>query len=157
LSRIAWVEAAGDPSSIDMLAFNVRAFDWSGPNIVDKNLTVAKRPSMTSFGSVSVQLRTAAKTMGLDVTSMSTSDLRKLATCLEKDIFNIQLAAKPVREIIDHDKLQKFPPFLTMDDVRVIGARYNRGLGVTLEQIKQNTSYGDFLVRQWGRFSRLVG
>lgn len=157
LAGIAWVETGGDPNAIDKIAFGVRSFDWSGPQTIDKYLTVTKHPSLTSFGSISVQLRTAAKTMGLDASTMSASDLKKLATCLEKDVFNIQLAAKHVREIIDHDELQKLPPFLSMDDVRIVGARYNRGLGLTLEQIQKNTSYGDFLVKHWARFTRLVG
>ena len=49
-----------------------------------------------------------------------------------------------------------FAPSLSMEDVRIIGARYNRGLIPTLEEIKRNTSYGDFIVNHWQRFSRLI-
>ncbi|WP_245951466.1 hypothetical protein [Paracidovorax anthurii] len=45
---------------------------------------------------------------------------------------------------------------LGQEQVRVIGARYNRGTGLTLDQIKKNTSYGNFIVKFWDRFSQLI-
>lgn len=156
LAGVCWIEVAGDPHFIDRVAFEVRSFDWSGPKWVDENLTTTNHPSKTSFGSVSVQLRTAAHTIGLNPSDMSSSQLRNLSTCLEKDVFNIAIAARHLRQLIDHDGLQKNPPFLTMDTVRVVGARYNRGMGLSLEQIKKNTSYGNFIVKFWRRFSTLL-
>lgn len=156
LAGVCWIEVAGDPDFIDGVAFKVRSFDWSGPDWVDRNLTVTKHPAKTSFGSVSMQLRTAAETLGLNPANMSTQQLRNLAACLEKDAFNIEVAARHLRQLIDHDGLQKDSSSLTMDDVRIVGARYNRGMGLSLEQIKKNTSYGDFIVKFWGRFTNLL-
>lgn len=87
---------------------------------------------------------------------MSTGQLSQLATCLQKDVFNIDLAARHLRILIDHDGLQTKPPTLSKDAVRIAGARYNRGIGVSLERIRQNTSHGDFIVRFWPRFSGLL-
>lgn len=153
LAGVCWIEVGGDPNFIDRVAFEVRAFDWSGPAFVDRHLTITNPPEKTSFGFVSMQLRTAARTLGLDVSKMDMNQLRTLANCLEKDVYNINLVAQHLRQLADYDKL---PSALSMEDVRIIGARYNRGLIPTLEEIKRNTSYGDFIVNHWQRFSRLI-
>lgn len=154
LAGVCWIEVGGDPNFIDSIAFSVRAFDWSGPDWMDKHMT--NHPSKTSFGAVSMQLGTAAAALGMDAKTMSTQQLSVLATCLQKDIFNIELAARHLRDLIDHDKLQSSPPNLDMDAVKIVGARYNRGMGLSLDQIKKNTSYGNFIVANWGRFSALL-
>ncbi|WP_309578269.1 hypothetical protein [Scandinavium hiltneri] len=121
---------------------------------IDNNWTITLQPQKTSFGFVSMQVRTAAKTMGLDVAKMDISQLRRLASCLEKDAYNINLAAMHLRELADYDKL---PLNLSMDDIRIIGARYNRGTNPDIESIKKDTRYGDFIVKNWSHFRRLVG
>lgn len=156
LAGVCWIEVGGDPNFIDHAAFEIRSFDWSGSPWVDKNLTVSSNPAKTSFGSVSIQLRTAAQTLGINPSEMSTTQLRGLASCLQRDIFNIDVAARHLRQLIDHDGLQKGLPLLTMDQVRIVGARYNRGIGLSLDEIKKNTSYGDFIVKFWPRFTGLL-
>jgi hypothetical protein len=156
LAGVCWIEVGGDPNFIDRVAFEVRSFDWSGPTWVDRNLTITSNPAKTSFGSVSIQLRTAAATMGLNPSEMSTAQLRNLARCLQKDVFNIEVVARHLRQLLDHDGLQKNPPLLAMEHVRIVGARYNRGIGLSLDDIKKNTSYGDFIVKFWPRFTKLL-
>lgn len=153
LAGVCWIEVGGDPNFIDRVAFEVRSFDWSGPPIVDKNQTVTRNPSKTSFGAVSIQLRTAAETLGLAPSEMSSTQFRELANCLQRDVFNIDTVARHLRQLADHDK---FLSPLTREQVRIIGARYNRGIGLTLDQIKKNTSYGNFIVNNWQRFNRLM-
>lgn len=152
----AWIEAGGDPTFIDRLAFEVRSFDWSGPDWVDEHLTITKEPSMTSFGAVSMQLRTAARTMGLDIQSMTDEDVRGLAGCLEKDSFNLRLVAKHLSDLARHDFPKADTENLTPEQIKVIGARYNRGIGLSLESIKKNTSYGDFILKIWPRLTALL-
>jgi hypothetical protein len=123
---------------------------------VDRNLTITNNPAKTSFGSVSIQLRTAVETMGLNPSEMSTAQLRSLASCLQKDVFNIEVVARHLRQLLDHDGLQKNPPLLTMEQVQIVGARYNRGIGLPIDAIKKNTSYGDFIVKFWPRFTGLL-
>ena len=156
LAGVCWIEVGGDPDFIDRVAFEVRSFDWSGPPWVDRNLTITSNPAKTSFGSVSIQLRTAAQTMGLNPAEMSSEQIRGLATCLQKDVFNIEVVANHLRKLIDHDGLQNNPPLLTMDQVRIVGARYNRGIGLSLDEINKNTSYGNFIVNFWPRFTKLL-
>ena len=156
LAGVCWVEVGGDPNFIDRIAFEIRSFDWSGPGWMDRKLTTTHPPARTSFGFVSIQLRVAAETLGLDPAKMSTAEFRSLATCLQTDAFNIDVVARHLRVLIDHDKLQSSPPLLTMEQVKIVGARYNRGAGLSLDQIKKNTSYGNFIVKFWQRFTDLL-
>ncbi|MBR8224823.1 hypothetical protein [Burkholderia ambifaria] len=153
LAGVCWIEVGGDPEFIDRMAFEVRTFDWSGPPVVDEHLTLTRHPAMTSFGPVSMQLRTAAQTLGMAPSTMSASQFRSLAHCLQRDVFNIDLVARHLHQLAKRDGFQY--PF-SMDQIRIIGARYNRGSGLSLDQIKQNTSYGNFIATHWPRFTRLV-
>lgn len=153
LAGVCWIEVGGDPNIIDRFAFEARVIDWSGPDYIDQKLTILAPPEKTSFGFVSMQLRTAAQTMGLNADHMSTSELRALSQCLEKDIYNIKLAAMHLRQLADYDKL---PARLGMNDVKIIGARYNRGTNPSMESLKKNMSYGEFIVKNWEHFNRLV-
>ncbi|BCQ35972.1 hypothetical protein ERHA54_35530 [Erwinia rhapontici] len=153
LAGVCWIEVGGDPNIIDRFAFEARAFDWSGPDYIDRNFTVLAPPEKTSFGFVSMQLRTAAQTMGLNANQMSISELRALSQCLEKDTYNIKLTAMHLRQLADYDKL---PVKLGMNDVKIIGSRYNRGTNPSMESLKKDMSYGEFIVKNWEHFHRLV-
>jgi hypothetical protein len=155
LAGVCWIEVGGDPNVVDGVAFTVRSFDWSGPPVIDK-MTITKHPALTSFGAVSMQLRTAAETMGLDAKKMTADQLKSLANCLQQDAYNIDLVAMHLRQIIDHDGLQKAPPSLDPEAVKVAGARYNRGLGLSLDAIKKNTKYGNFIAHNWSVFATLL-
>lgn len=156
VAGVCWIEVGGDPNFIDSVAFNFRAFDWSGPTWMDKHLTILNHPAKTSFGSVSMQLRTAAATLGFNADQMSTEELRTLANNLEKDTYNIEIAAAHLRQLVERDNNQVNLPYLSEEQIRIVGARYNRGMGLSLEKIKMNTSYGDFIVKNWQRFSGLI-
>lgn len=156
LAGVCWIEVGGDPMLIDRVAFEVRTFDWSGPEWVDRHLTVTHPPGRTSFGAVSIQLRTAAQTLGMNPQTTTQEQLRALATCLEQDVFNIEVVGRHLRQLIDHDGLQSVRPELSVEAVRVLGARYNRGSNLSLKQVSTNTSYGDFIVRNRSRFAALL-
>ena len=145
LAGVCWIEVGGDPEIINRIAFDARySFDWTRQ---------LERPERTSFGQVSMQLRTAAQTLGIDLGEMTVSKWRELAYCLERDVYNIGMAARHLRELIDHDKL---PSPLSMDDVRIVGARYNRGKELSLEDIKKDMSYGNFIVNNWIYFRNII-
>jgi len=153
LAGVCWIEVGGDPNVVDRYAFELRVIDHSGPDFIDKHFSIMPKPERTSFGFVSMQLRTAARTMGLDTDKMSVPEIRALSVCLEKDTYNINLAAMHLRQLANFDKL---PDPLTPDDIRIIGARYNRGITSTLESIKKDSRYGDFIVRNWVYFNKLL-
>lgn len=153
LAGVCWIEVGGDPNAVDRYAFEIRVIDHSGPDFIDKHFSITEKPEKTSFGFVSMQLRTVARTMGLDTDNISVSELRELSVCLEKDTYNIYLAAMHLRQLANFDKL---PATLEPDDIRVIGARYNRGTKPTLESIKKDSRYGDFIVKNWVYFNKLL-
>lgn len=153
LAGVCWIEVGGDPNVVDRYAFELRVIEHSGPDFIDKHFSIMPKPERTSFGFVSMQLRTAARTMGLDTDKMSVPEIRALSVCLEKDTYNINLAAMHLRQLANFDKL---PDPLTPDDIRIIGARYNRGITSTLESIKKDSRYGDFIVRNWVYFNKLL-
>jgi hypothetical protein len=157
LAGVCWIEVGGDPNFIDRAAFEIRSFDWSGSEWMDKNMTITSSPQKTSFGAVSMQLRTAAETLGLDPKTMTGEQFRSLANCLQKDVFNIKLVARHLKQLIDHDTLQcSSNPVLSNEQIRIAGTRYNRGISLSLEDIKKNTSYGDFIVNRLPLFIDLL-
>lgn len=131
------------------------AYLMVGSSRMDEHLTMTSPPEKTSFGAVSMQLRTAARTLGLDK-KMDASELRELANCLQRDVFNIKLVAKYLYQLAERDNFQQSLPNLSEEQIRVIGARYNRGVALPLEEIRNDTSYGDFIVKNWHHFSILL-
>ncbi|MGF1463982.1 MAG: hypothetical protein ACFB2Z_12650 [Maricaulaceae bacterium] len=156
LAGVCWIEVAGDPQFIDGLAHNVRTFDWSGRDVIDRNLTITRPPEKTSFGPVSMQLRTAAQTLGLDIDKMGFSERRRLGACLEVDLFNINLAARHLRVLIDRDGLQRNPPELSDPNLMIAATRYNRGAQPSLEEIKRNIGYGKSIINRRSRLISLI-
>lgn len=155
LAGVAHIEVGGDPTEQDTLVFAVRAFNWSGPKWFDDHLTVTKHPAMTSFGPVSMQLRTAVRTLGRDPDTMSSAELLSLGWALERDAYNLELAAKHLRDLILYD----FPGIdttkLTEEQIVVVGSRYNRGT-VSMEKLKQDLSYGKVILKRWSHMTKLL-
>lgn len=156
LGGIAWVEVGGDPYEIDRIAFHVRSFDWSGPDFIDRNFTITKEPNKTSFGSVSMQLRVAAKYFGLNPQTITKEEQLGIIQFLESDRNNLYLVAKHILDLIlvDYPNLKIHQ--LTDEHIRIIATRYNRGFHLTLSQIRANTSYGDVVVRIKDRITKIL-
>lgn len=157
LGGVCWNEVAGDPTFIDSAAHTVRSFDWSGPDIIDRNLTITNPPERTSFGPVSTQIQVAARTLGIDPGTLNVIERQNLGRCLEVDVFNIDLAARHLRELIDYDGLQSAPPALSDRALKVAATRYNRGTAEPLETIESRLSYGEVIIRRRARLSALLG
>lgn len=155
LAGVCWIEVGGDPEFIDTVAYSVRSFDWMGPDWVDR-MTITKHPDLTSFGAVSMQVRTAEITLGLNPESVDGTSKSLVIACLQIDVCNIKMAAMHLRMIIDHDGLQTNPPALSEEAIRIAGARYNRGFKPSLDAIKTNTSYGDTIFKRWHQLSELL-
>jgi len=157
LAGVCWIEVGGDPNFIDAVAFEVRSFDLLGwqKGHASKH-TITRHPTKTSFGAVSIQLRTAADTLGIDIKSLNQTEFRQFSECLQKDVYNIKIVAQHLRQLIEHDGFANGLPSLTDEQIRIIGARYNRGIGLSLAQIRQNTSYGDFILKYWSHMQALL-
>lgn len=145
LAGVAFTEFGGDPMWIDDVADGVRSFDWSGPDWMDRNMTITKDPNLTSFGNISIQVRRTAEELGYDVKNMSSDERSALIASLKNPIQNIYIAAKHLSTLRKIDFASKPTTQLTADDIKVIATRYNRGPDLSLEQIKKNLSYGNSL------------
>ncbi|MFG1174579.1 hypothetical protein AAFN90_13500 [Erwiniaceae bacterium CAU 1747] len=87
-----------------------------------------RQSNATSFGAVAMQLRAAAETLGIDPATLTTTEQLQLAGCLMDDSFNIQLAARHLRDLILFDNPQLADTsHLTEEQFIVAAARYNRG------------------------------
>lgn len=152
LAGVCWVEVGGDPDFIDQAAFAVRSFNhmadpWLQP------LTITKVPEQTSLGDVSMQLRRAAETLGPSWSSLSDEDKNKIVQCLLKEPCNVGVVGRHLSQL----KLIDFPDGgVESEIIRITGSRYNRGPDLSLEKIRMNTSYGDFILKIQPRLTGLL-
>lgn len=151
LAGVCWIEVGGDPDIIDRFAFAVRSFDHMADPFLEP-LTITKVPEQTSLGDVSIQLRRAAETLGPAWNNLSDVDKNKIVQCLLQEPCNVGVVGRHLRDL----KRIDFPDGTGIESeiIRITGARYNRGPSLTLEQIRMNTSYGDFIL---GIRQRLTG
>ena len=156
LAGVTFAEFGGDPMWIDDVAYISRSFDWSGPDWVDRNMTILKDPNLTSFGNISIQVRRAAEELGYDVKKMSSDEKSALIASLKNPIQNIYIAAKHLSTLKQIDFADKLTTELTSDDIKVIATRYNRGPNLSLEKIKENLSYGESLYRHQAKINNAL-
>jgi len=128
LASVAWAEAGGKPDAAKSVVFNIRRFDWSGPDWVDRNLTITHPPEKTSFGIIAMQIGVAERELDPS-SSGSPSMLRQgiLRQCLMMDAFNIEIVASHLRNLILHDYPNSGTLNLTEGQIILAGSRYNRG------------------------------
>lgn len=170
LACVAWNEAGGMPDFVKGdIVFQVRSFDWSGPDWVDKHMTITRNPALTSFGGIAMQLRVAAHELGLDATTMSYSEQSKLGQCLETDAFNIDVVAKYLHDLILYDYPGADTANLTDEQFVIAGSRYNRGTQRSLADmiasnnapvgsaLREYTSYGHAMLRHRDRVANMLG
>lgn len=151
LAGVVWIEVGGDPDFIDRVAYSIRKFDHLADPVLEP-ITVTKKPEMTSFGEISIQLRRAAETLGFDSNSLSSEKFEELGRCLESNEgFNIDIVSQHLAQL----KRLDFPDTGVNEDtiIRITGTRYNRGPNLSRAEIERNTAYGDFIL---GRKTVLV-
>ncbi len=151
LAGVCWIEVGGDPDWIDTVAYPVRRFDHLADPFLEP-LTITKRPELTSFGDVSIQLRRAAEAVGLIFTDLNSQEKRELIECLSDEDVNIAFVAKHLSQLKQVDKMC----FTEEYEIRIIGARYNRGPELTLREIEEDMSYGNFILDRKQRFLDLL-
>lgn len=160
LGGVALVEVGGKDFT-DWPAFIAYSFDWSGPDWVDSNLTILKNPALVSMGAVSIQLRRAAESMGLDPTTLSQSQLNDLAIALQSDKTNLILVAKHLRMLIQVDNpTLSTATNLTDEQIRLAGTRYWYGPEKSLESLKKEAiksdSYGSRILSHKQKILELI-
>lgn len=120
LGGVAWIEAGGKPEEYKPLTMN-----WREQFSFIKNVKPADH---TSVGSVAMQIRVAASTLGLDPATLTTRDQLELATCLLEDEFNLRLVAHHLRDLILYDHPDAATLHPTDIQYKMAGIRYNRGI-----------------------------
>jgi hypothetical protein len=154
LAGVAWIEVGGKPYSSKLMLYRFRQFDHLADPLLEP-LTITKKPGLTSTGAVAIQLRRAAETMGADFDSLSDSDKNRLLDCLQVDENDLAIVARHLWQLTQID----FPNQAKIGaaEIRIIGARYNRGPDLSPAAISRDTSYGDFIVNKiYNRIQRLL-
>jgi hypothetical protein len=170
LGSVAWAEAGGMPDFVKGdVVFPLRSFDWSGPHWVDRYLTITSPPGKTSFGEISIELRVAARELGITLSMLPYSKQQDLARCLETDTFNIDVVARHLHRLILYDYPGIDTAHLTDEQFIVAGSRYNRGTQRALADFiasltapegsptRQYTEYGRSMIRHRDRVKALLG
>ncbi len=142
VAGVVYCEYGGDPMFIDDVAYSVRAFDWCGPEWVDDNLTITRNPDLTSFGNVSIQVRRAWESLGYRRSEVSDSIKQDIINSLKNPVENIYISAKHISDLRDIQYPDMSAEEFTDEEILVVATRYNRGPDLSLEAIKQDTSYG---------------
>ncbi len=143
LAGVCWIEVGGDPDWIDSIAYPIRSFDHMADPLLEP-LTITKKPELTSMGDVSIQVRRAAEAANLDISTLSSEQKDELVKCLSDEDVNIAFVAKHLSQLKTVDKLC----FIEDEEIKILGARYNRGPSLSLSQIRANTSYGNLILKK---------
>ena len=146
LGGVAWTEVGGDPSWFDEGGVKLRQY-------------FAGDPGRTSFGPVQIQLNRAAEELGYDPAAVSSIQRRVLIWTLDDPQNDIFVVASHLRRLKEIDAPGRSAAELSDNDVRLIGARYNRGAGLTIRALTtlgQRTRYGDDLLRKRERIQNLL-
>ncbi|HFS3812371.1 TPA: hypothetical protein ACHYZQ_005551, partial [Escherichia coli] len=89
LGGVAWIESGGMPENYKFQIYETKRMIGS----------LDMPENKTSFGSMGIQIRTAAITLGLDPSELTTRNQLELATCLMEDDFTFKIAATHLRDL----------------------------------------------------------
>jgi hypothetical protein len=146
LGGVAWTEVGGDPPWFDEAGVKLRQF-------------VVGDPNQTSFGPIQIQIRRAAEELRYDPAKLSAIQRRVLIWSLEDPQQDVFVVAQHLRRLKEITAPGVPGAQLTDDQVRFIGARYNRGPGLSDDVLRNSNtklSYGEALVNKRQRVERLL-
>lgn len=153
LAGVAWIEAGGQPDSFDDYVYSLRNRHPWLDSLDEQNLPgpldrLAGSPEETSFGTIQMQIRVAAQELGYpDPDNLSTEQELEIIAKLKEPETNIDIVARHLDSLRDHDGFPEDPNQLTDEQIAVIATRYNRGTEPSLEDIQANPDYGNSLIR----------
>jgi hypothetical protein len=159
LAGVAYHEVGGDPPSIDRVIYGIR------DNAVIKRAKVSpagkllpgsvKRPAdRTSFGSVTMQVRTAAEAFGYK--EPGPWQKKAIISSLQDPSMNIFIAAKHLSDLRNRDFRGTAAPAMTREQIEVIATRFNKGSGRSVSEIKKDLDYGKDITKRWGHLNALL-
>ena len=170
LGSVARIEAGGLPDGVKQyVVLPIRQLDYSGPDWVDKHLTMTNPPEKTSIGIVAIQVRIIGEIFGKDASKLTISEVDYISNCLQKDVFNLNVVAKHLHDLIVYDFPDIDTTNLTDEQFIIVGSRYNRGKERKLNDFKQSikanvsdsnlrdyTSYGRTMLRYRNKVKALL-
>ncbi|EIZ0227884.1 hypothetical protein MO084_002378, partial [Escherichia coli] len=118
LGGVAWIESGGMPENYKFQIYETKRMIGS----------LDMPENKTSFGSMGIQIRTAAITLGLDPSELTTRNQLELATCLMEDDFTFKIAATHLRDLALFDYPSSATLYMTNEQYIMAGIRYNRGV-----------------------------
>jgi hypothetical protein len=145
VAGVAYIEVGGDPLWIDDVAYKIR-----------KTIPTGKKADRTSFGNISMQIGTAAETLEYSPDKLTEVQREAIISSLKEPGQNIFIAAKHLSDLRNIDYKGVGANQLKEDQVKVIGTRFNRGRGLSLESIMKNMSYGEFIVKRKALLEELL-
>jgi hypothetical protein len=95
---------------------------------------------------MSIQVRTAAETLGYDPANLSDQERELIIKALEDPQTAIFVAANHLSDLRDIDHPNVTAAEMTDEQLAEVATRYNRGSGLSQEQIQDNLDYGDDLL-----------
>ncbi|VEG12935.1 hypothetical protein [Moraxella cuniculi] len=141
LAGVMYNEFGGDPLIVDDVAYNGRSI---------LNFVGAGNPAdKTSFGNTSIQIARVRE-------ARPTWSNARIIASLKIPEKNIELTAEHLRVALNVDYAGIPAKDMGDEHIRIAGARYNRGLELTKEQIMQNTSYGDSILKRKYKLKELI-
>jgi hypothetical protein len=114
-------------------------------------------PMATSEGAIKIQLRNALSVMGYKGAPLNHAQQNDLTNCLETDVFNIDIVAKFLRQMILFDYPRANTRVLSDEQFIVAGSRYNRGTARSLKDLQSSIAAPQgVLQRDWSSYGRAM-
>lgn len=111
----------------------------------------------TSVGSIAIQLRAAAGTIGVNPDTLTHFQQYQLAQCLLDNSFNIRVVAFHLRDLILFDNPDGDTQHLSDEQIILAGSRYNRGTKRSKQDIinSMNAEKGS-PIREYSEYGRRI-
>jgi hypothetical protein len=135
VAGVAYNEVGGDPSWIDQPAYWIRG-------------------NTTSFGNMSMQVRTASATLGYSNPSRY-QELMIISSLLDPEE-SIFIAAKHLSDLRNIDFRGVNAINLTRNQFEIVATRYNTGGGLSLQSVRGNLDYGYDITKRYNHISILL-
>lgn len=129
-----------------------------------------KKSNSTSVGSLAIQLRAAAETLGIDPDKLTSTQQLQLANCLLDDDFNISIVARHLKDLIVYDNRGITDTLNITDEQLILAAsRYNRGIERKKEDfinsinaeigdpLREYSSYGRVIIKRRSIINKILG
>ena len=111
----------------------------------------------TSFGNSSVQVLTAAETLGYDPEHLTQKQKDTIIATLKDPVQGIFVAAKHLAQLKNVDFGDKNSEDLTEEELSIIASRYNCGSGASLDWVRQHNGYGVNVTDRISKLMELLG